>query len=216
MTSTPRDALLAAYAAGSLTPALQALVAAHLHMRRDNRAFVDALDGEMGVLLAAAPETPCRHRDENLARILKSKAPAAALQQDDAIFPAPLRAFLGFDAKDVRWRFLLPGVKCHVIAREASGAATLYKIRPGRKMPFHTHDGNETTLVLHGSFADSLGTYEAGDLAFADRQINHRPVAGDEGDCLCFAVTDAPLRLTGRIGRILESLQQRHRSEFDA
>ncbi|MBV1707760.1 MAG: ChrR family anti-sigma-E factor [Hyphomicrobiales bacterium] len=212
MTSTPRDALLAGYAAGSLTPALQALVAAHLHMRPDNRAFVDALDDEMGTVLAMAPQAPCRHRDDNLARIFTSADPAVAAPARDTVFPAPLRAFLGFDAKDVRWRFLLPGVKCHVIAREATGAATLYKIRPGRKMPFHTHDGNETTLVLQGSFADNHGTYEAGDLAFADPAVNHRPVAGSEGECLCFAVTDAPLRLTGRLGRFFESLQQRPRA----
>lgn len=211
VTSTPRDALLAAYAAGSLTPAFQALVAAHLCLRGDNRAFVDALDDEMGGLLLAAQQAPNQRRDARLAMILKSEAPALALPHHDTLFPAPLQAFLGLDAQDVRWRFLLPGVKCHVVARESSGEATLYKIQPGRKMPSHTHDGNEATLVLSGSFSDSLGTYKVGDIAFADPQVNHRPVAGSDEECLCFAVTDAPLRLTGRIGRIFETFQHRQR-----
>jgi putative transcriptional regulator len=32
--------------------------------------------------------------------------------------------------------------------------------------------------------------------------VDHRPVAGRSGDCICLAVTDAPLRLTGPIGRL--------------
>jgi putative transcriptional regulator len=35
--------------------------------------------------------------------------------------------------------------------------------------------------------------------------VNHTPVADDDEDCICFAVTDAPLRLTGPVGRIVQS-----------
>ena len=209
VTSTPRDALLAAYATGRLTPAFQALVAAHLNLSSDNRAFVAALDDEMGESLEGLPLVQEQRRDVRLSNILNSSVPKAARSMSQAVFPSPLRTFLGFDAREVRWRFLLPGVKMHVVASDSAGEATLYKIQPGRKMPLHTHDGNEVTLVLRGSFSDSLGTYEAGDLAFADPQVNHRPVAGLEEACLCFAVTDAPLRLTGRFGRIVETLLHR-------
>lgn len=209
VTSTPRDALLAAYAAGRLTPAFQALVAAHLNLSSDNRAFVAALDDEMGESLEGLPLVQEQRRDVRLSNILNSSVPKAARSMSQAVFPSPLRTFLGFDAQEVRWRFLLPGVKMHVVASDSAGEATLYKIQPGRKMPLHTHDGNEVTLVLRGSFSDSLGTYKAGDLAFADPQVNHRPVAGLEEACLCFAVTDAPLRLTGRFGRIVETLLHR-------
>lgn len=209
VTSAPRDALLAAYAAGNLSEAFQALVAAHLNLVGDNRAFVAALDDEMGERLAAIPAAQDQNRDLNLAKIMNSPAPGASRTGKKPMFPAPLRAFLGFDAEAVRWRFMLPGVKVHVVACEAAGEATLYKIQPGRKMPLHTHDGNEVTLVLRGSFSDSLGTYRAGDLAFADPAVNHRPVAGVDEECLCFAVTDAPLRLTGRVGRIVETLLRR-------
>jgi putative transcriptional regulator len=37
----------------------------------------------------------------------------------------------------------------------------------------------------------------------ADESVDHCPIADEEGDCLCLAVTDAPLRLTGRFGRFL-------------
>jgi putative transcriptional regulator len=37
----------------------------------------------------------------------------------------------------------------------------------------------------------------------ADSQVDHRPVADEDEDCLCLTVTDAPLRLTGWLGRLL-------------
>ncbi len=210
MSTTPRDALLASYAAGNLSPAFQALVAAHLSLKADNRAFVAALDDEMGALMEGAAVATDAHRDAQLDRIFASPAPVAPHTGNKAVFPPPLRAYLGFDAEAVRWRFLLPGIKSHVVTREAGGEATLYKIQPGRRIPLHTHDGIEVTLVLRGSFSDSLGTYRMGDLAFANPQVNHRPVTGVDEECLCFAVTDAPLRLTGRVGRIVETLLHRH------
>ena len=82
--------------------------------------------------------------------------------------------------------------------------ATLYWIKAGRRMPAHTHDGSEYTLVLQGAFHDVAGRYERGDIAIGDDELDHCPTADASADCLCFAVTDAPLRLTGPIGRIVQ------------
>jgi putative transcriptional regulator len=70
-------------------------------------------------------------------------------------------------------------------------------------MPTHTHDGSELTLVLAGGFSDESGHFVRGDVAEADPSINHQPVADPGEDCLCLAVTDAPIRLTGPFGRLL-------------
>ena len=70
-------------------------------------------------------------------------------------------------------------------------------------MPVHTHEGSEYTLVLKGSFSDASGRYGVGDIAIADDAINHRPMISRDEDCICFTVTDAPLRLTGTIGKLL-------------
>jgi putative transcriptional regulator len=50
------------------------------------------------------------------------------------------------------------------------------------------------------------GHYRRGDIAIADQEVDHRPVADREEDCICFAVTDAPIRLTGPVGRLLQRL----------
>ncbi len=70
-------------------------------------------------------------------------------------------------------------------------------------MPNHTHGGNEMTLVLAGGFSDDTGHYERGDVSIADDELVHTPVADPGEDCICLAVTDAPLKLTGPIGRIV-------------
>ncbi|ODN69010.1 Anti-sigma-E factor ChrR [Methylobrevis pamukkalensis] len=73
-------------------------------------------------------------------------------------------------------------------------------------MPVHTHHGCEVTLVVEGSFSDVRGRFVPGDIDIADDSIDHKPVAGAEADCICFAVCDAPVKLTGRFGRLLNPL----------
>ena len=38
-------------------------------------------------------------------------------------------------------------------------------------------------------------------IAYADDDVDHRPIADEGEDCLCFAVTEGSLRLTGPVGR---------------
>ncbi len=57
--------------------------------------------------------------------------------------------------------------------------------------------------MLEGSFTDETGRYARGDVSVADPEVTHQPVAGRECDCICLAVTDAPLKMTGPLGRIL-------------
>ena len=79
----------------------------------------------------------------------------------------------------------------------------LMRIKSGTAMPTHTHEGCELTLVLAGGFSDENGHFLRGDVAEADPSVTHQPVADPGEDCLCLAVTDAPLRLTGAFGRLL-------------
>jgi anti-sigma factor ChrR (cupin superfamily) len=121
------------------------------------------------------------------------------------VFPRPLARYIGHDLHTVPWRSRLPGLKEYRVEDRDGISASLLWIRAGKPMPHHTHEGMETTLVLCGGFTDLKGAYGRGDIAICDEQDDHRPVADDDGeDCVCFAVTDAPLRLTGPIGRIFQ------------
>ena len=207
-TDHPIDALMAQYAAGQLSPALHGLVAAHLAIKPENRGFVGALEAIRAQdIETAAPSSPIRNRDSRLAAIFDAPMTTAPRAQgQDGILPAPLADFIGYRLDAVPWRTVLPGIReFHVPhAEKTGGEASLLWIKPGRIMPSHTHDGTEVTLVLKGGFSDATGHYRRGDIAIADSELDHRPRADDDEDCFCFAVTDAPLRLTGPVGRIFQ------------
>ena len=80
----------------------------------------------------------------------------------------------------------------------------LLRIPAGKPVPEHGHGGRELTLVLSGSFSDSTGRFSRGDLEDADETLEHQPIAGEEEDCICLAVTDAPLRFKSRLLRLVQ------------
>ena len=198
----PIDALLADYAAGRLARPLHGLVAAHLAIKPDNRAYVAALESVQAREFAEIEPVALNRRDAMLEKIFAAEAPRAVAARDDVI-PAPLRALAGLDFSAFNWKSKLPGMKEFQVKDPAVGEAVFYWIKPGRQMPSHTHEGTEVTLVLKGGFSDAYGHYRRGDIAIADGDVDHTPRADDDEDCICFAVTDAPLRLTGPLGRVL-------------
>ncbi|MFO1148797.1 MAG: ChrR family anti-sigma-E factor [Alsobacter sp.] len=201
----PLDELMACYAAGTLSAPLQCLVATHLAIKPENRAFVSAMEDMCGKAMCEVPAGPVRDRDAKLAAIFDHCAaePAAAAIKCP-IVPAPLSQLLGKKVTDLQWRRRLPGIKEFELSQADGGEAKLYWINPGRVMPSHTHEGSEVTLVLRGGFSDPTGHYRRGDIAIADAELDHHPRADDDEDCICFAVIDAPLRLTGPVGRIVQ------------
>ena len=205
-TARPVDSLLACYCAGSLSPAMHALVASHLMLSSDSAGFVSALESALGESLASEMAQPVPDRDARLAAIFDAPEAVAAAPPECGILPPPLRSLVGLDFAALKWRTKLPGIKECRISAEGEGEANLLWIKAGRKIPFHTHGGSEVTLVLQGAFRDAAGHYARGDLAIADGSVNHQPVVDADADCICFAVTDAPLRMTGPVGRIVERL----------
>lgn len=201
---SPIDALLAQYCAGSLNPALNALVDAHLDLSNTNRGFVEELESLKGEDVLAMPPAAIPQRDANLAAIFGEAPEASNPQPQDSVLPDALQQFAGSDYAGLKWQAVLPGIWQCKLADAPGMEAKLYRIRAGRHIPEHRHDGTEITLVLRGAFRDGETCFRKGDIAFADNQGNHKPVAEPGEDCICFAVIDAPLHLTGPIGRILD------------
>lgn len=217
--AAPLDTLLAGYARGSLNAPLHILVESHLALKPASRRFVGALESVAASEILRQEPAAVKDRDARLAAIfggadlgeerITARAAGAFEQrraEESNDIPHALARYLGRDLHDLPWRRLLPGVKEFRVEDNDDGEATLYWIRGGRKIPSHTHEGSEYTLVLRGAFSDLNGRYARGDIAVADMDVDHCPVADPDADCYCFAVTDAPLRLTGPIGRIFQRL----------
>jgi putative transcriptional regulator len=208
----PMDALLASYSAGALPPPVHVLVASHLALKGENRSFVAALDAVAARerIDRIAPQ-PLADRDAALAAAFAADEAdatehAANGRAEDPLLPPPLRRYLGRGLDAMPWRRRLPGVRACTFERFDRGEAGFLWVKPGRRMPSHTHEGSEITLVLKGAFRDGAARYGRGDVAIADSEVDHHPQVEPGDDCLCFVVTDAPLHLTGPVGRILERL----------
>jgi putative transcriptional regulator len=72
--SRPVDELLAAYAAGSLSGPLMALMSAHLELKPARRAYVAALEAAFGILLEEIHPVPLTNRERRLVSIFASDA----------------------------------------------------------------------------------------------------------------------------------------------
>lgn len=204
------DELLAAYANGLLSEPLSLLVATHLALCPEAQRRCGEFEALAGVMLDAIEAEPVSEglRTAMLQRLNGIEAPAMARRPAKAdrprTVPGPLAAYIGDDYEALPWRTfgavseikLLPNVEGYV--------TRLLKIRPGAVIPDHTHEGLEATLVLRGAFKDVTGTYGPGDVALHQGDaVDHSPVAASGEPCICLAVTDAPLRFTGTIGRFL-------------
>ncbi|MFC0243115.1 ChrR family anti-sigma-E factor [Rhodopseudomonas telluris] len=207
------DDLLLSYAAGTLDEASSLLVATHLALCphcRARSAAAEAVGGELLEALPAAELSPglmqsvlSRLRAEPVA----APAPVHGLPVSDIVIPEPLRSYLGGDLDTLRWTRVAPRVQQIVI--DIPGCrpqARMLRFQGGTKVPTHSHGGRELTLVLSGSLCDEGVVLVRGDVAETDEQTEHQPHAGPDQDCICLAVTDAPLRFKNAWARLLQPL----------
>lgn len=199
----PDEALLIEYANGSLSEAKALLVATHLALCPVCRQAVAAGEAASATLAFESAAADVGPMPEVAATPVEK--PAAPVQPVAQV-PEPLRGYLGRPVPDLGWVRVMTGMKEYPLP-EFSGRAgvRLLVIEPGRRMPRHTHEGLELTLVLQGSFADASGDYAKGDVATADASIDHQPQAGGREVCICLAVEDAPLKLTGFNGLVINA-----------
>jgi len=203
----PSNELLMSFAAGQISNALGIIIACHLQKCKQCQNQVKMYEQLGAELIDTTPTTGMSDSSLNtlLSRLDSSPPPIATPEfAGDIRTPKPLRRFMPeyFDKLD--WHGFFPSIKEYKLPfSDESYTAKLYKISAGKELPVHTHKGNEFTLVMEGSFADKAGCYTAGDFILTDCQTIHQPKASKECDCICFAVTDAPLKMTGLFGRML-------------
>ncbi|MBD0415018.1 ChrR family anti-sigma-E factor [Oryzicola mucosus] len=195
--------LLVGYAAGTLPIPAHVLVAAHLEMNPERQRFVDAIETLSGDALSDQAPIDLSDGDARLRTIIGQPPLPSPPPLDDPVFPKALRAFAGFSSNEIPWRTKLPGLKEYSFGDIDGCETALLWARAGRALPDHTHEGRELTLVLSGSFSDKRGCFERGDISIADEMLDHRPVAGKDGPCLCLSVIEGKLRLTGSLFRKL-------------
>ncbi len=202
------DALLMGYSAGALPEAFDLMVATHLSLCDDCRARAESFDAVGGVLLEDN-QTEIEMDAPSLAdtmAMIKQGAPRPRGPEPTPckILPAPLSAYAGGDLSKVKWRSIGMGVKQAILATSPEATARLLYIPAGAAVPDHGHRGMELTMVLQGAFSDEVDRFGRGDVEIADEDLEHMPVADIGEDCICLAVTDAPLRFNSLMPRLFQ------------
>ena len=211
-TTPGHEDLLTDYATGALPEGPSLIVATYAALDETAREKVEALEEVGGAMIDAIEPAPLS--DGMLDRMMEdleaeSGAPLVATPsfnpETASIVPGPLRRYLPDNLEALHWSRHGKSVEQVELPMSASGRykASLLRIKAGETIPRHTHKGTEYTLVLAGGFTDEDGHHGRGDLSVCDGSVEHSPVADVGEDCICLTVLDAPIKMTGLVGRFV-------------
>ncbi|WP_415903952.1 ChrR family anti-sigma-E factor [Neptuniibacter sp. QD48_55] len=209
------EATLVSYAAGSMSQSMALVAACHLSMCSECRERAQKSEAIGGMLLESLE--PATIDDSSLNQVLAMLddedigvefTRSKPVKSVDSDVPAPLADYIGDKLENIEWKRIVPGVYYHDLPckSERGGVSRLLRIAPGKSMLAHTHDGNELTLVLKGSFSDEMGRFTAGDIADLDSEIEHQPLVDSDEDCICLIATDAPLKFSTLLGKLVQPI----------
>ena len=201
------DSVLMAYSAGTLPEAYNLMVASHLSLCDTCRAQAESLDALGGELLNQMSDSDVSKSSFASTMHLINGCEIAVpkkREMEPGILPGPLQDYVGGDLDAIRWKTVGLGVKQAILPTSKEATARLLFIPAGTAMPDHGHQGTEMTMVLQGAFQDDDEYFARGDVEIADSDVHHTPVADIHEDCICLAVTDAPLQFDGLLPKIAQ------------
>lgn len=199
------DRLIADYASGNMSYPHAMVTASHISRCAECRARYESHLAIGGILIEEIK--PIAMSGGARAAMLDRLDAAPAPEQTSHLpieFPEPLGALIGPDGP--KWRNLGFGSKQSILWEGDEGSVRLLQIAPGKAVPDHGHNGCEMTLVLKGSYTDEHATFAAGDIEIAEGEDVHQPIAGDFEPCVCLVSTDAPIKFSKVLPRIIQPL----------
>ena len=199
--------ILMKYSNGTLCEAFSLAVATHISMCDDCRSALESYEAMGGALLDVSdPEEMGVDSFESVMALIENQ-PVQITQSAERVesdVPSALSDYIGGSLKDIKWRPIGLGVKQSLLKTSGNSTARLLYIPAGTAVPHHSHNGNELTLVLKGAFEDEIARFGPGDVEMADEDLDHQPIAVEGEDCICLAVTDAPLKFQTFIHKLVQ------------
>lgn len=185
-------ALIADYAAGTLSPGMSLLVASHLTYCPTCRDKVARLESLCGALMveAKAVNLTSRCLGKALERIASGEATEPPSVRTSDLLPRPLCQTLAVRFCDLRWRQATPGLSTCRVEGFPEEHVELVRATSGARLRGEGPGEAEAALVLAGRISDGSRTYDRGDLAFAP--AGRPPQAIGQETCLCLVVQPKP------------------------
>ena len=115
--------------------------------------------------------------------------------------PTTLRSHLR--NKEIKWKSFKDVKVASILPKDNNEKLELIHVMPGAKIPQHTHEGNESFLVLHGSYSDEYGNYKQGSVQVRSDDHNHTPIGHAQTGCIGLAYTHGKIKFSGKFGKLL-------------
>ncbi|MBJ7550954.1 ChrR family anti-sigma-E factor [Marinomonas ostreistagni] len=212
----PTIDILTEYAAGSLPLAHSLGVSVHLDQCPHCRDQVRRLNNIGAELFSehsaeVRPDHMASLKSKVMASLVNHEETQAAVDDNTAFqhIPRSLRRWIPQGFNDLNWMPLTPSFKLATLSNESGGAQiALSRVKPGARLPNHTHTGNEITVVLKGAFSDDEGLYREGDFICRDHNHKHQPRVTKDAECICLIILDSPIEFTGWFTRLLNPIMR--------
>jgi len=213
----PDENDLIEYAAGGVDWAVGICISTHLHYCPACRLKLNELNALGGHCMESAPAAGLNNVNlmNTMAKIKAAKAgldaeknkmiPSTSEPQGSTYnsLPTVLKKVIK-NPKSIKWSTVTPSLRsAHLVTEQNKFEVCLHKIKKGGKVAEHDHRGLEVTVVLEGSFSDEKGTYNPGDYIIKKPGDTHRPTAALNKDCICLSIVEAPVKLTGLLGAVV-------------
>ena len=172
----------------------------------DNRLLNSAMNEVGGYFLNKTEETPLSNNlwDRVLDQTRNVKSLSKISDEHDPLLsqlPITLRSHL--KNNDVKWKSFKDVKVASLLPKENNEKLELIHVMPGAKIPQHTHEGNESFLVLHGSYSDEYGSYKQGSVQVRSDDHDHTPVGHAQTGCIGLAYTHGKIKFSGKFGKLL-------------
>tara|TARA_Y100000992_G_C21219627_1_gene469791 strand:- start:233 stop:844 length:612 start_codon:yes stop_codon:yes gene_type:complete len=105
--------------------------------------------------------------------------------------------------KKIKWKSFKDVKIASILPKDNNEKLELIHVMPGAKIPQHTHEGNESFLVLHGSYSDEYGSYNQGTVQVRSDDHHHTPVGHAQTGCIGLAYTHGKIKFSGKFGKLL-------------
>ena len=172
----------------------------------ENKLLNTAMNEVGGYFLNKTDETPLSNNlwDRVLDQTKNVKSPSKISDEYDPLLsqlPITLRSHL--KNNEVKWKSFKDVKVASLLPKENNEKLELIHVMPGAKIPQHTHEGNESFLVLHGSYSDEYGSYKQGSVQVRSDDHDHTPVGHAQTGCIGLAYTHGKIKFSGKFGKLL-------------
>ena len=172
----------------------------------ENRLLNSAMNEVGGYFLNKTEEVPLNSNlwDKVLYNTKNIKSHSKISNEHDPLLsqlPITLRSHLKNNV--VKWKSFKDVKVASLLPKENNEKLELIHVMPGAKIPQHTHEGNESFLVLHGSYSDEYGNYKQGSVQVRSDDHDHTPVGHAQTGCIGLAYTHGKIKFSGKFGKLL-------------